>query len=152
MAITGDSGPIGSDGATAGPLRLAGRFLAVPVIYTQVRYGYAGLALSVYDLASGRRFYMLSSQAEWGTVLLLEAVFLTPAGVAAYAYRDGMFPLRSRLVAWSGRRYDVARDGIPRPLDEGPAGSITSLRLAGATLTWLYDGVPRSATLARPVR
>lgn len=93
VAITGESGPIGSDSSTAGPLRFSGRFLAVPVTYSQVRYGDAGLELSVYDLATGSRFYTLYSRADYAP-LLMEAVLLTPAGVVAYAYRDGMLPQR----------------------------------------------------------
>lgn len=144
-----------SDSATSGPLRLAGRFLAFPVTYTD-RYNESSLAVTVYDLARGSRYYALHYwNGTEGPTLRLEAVLLTRDGVVAYAVRASgvnVYPLRTRLVAWSGRRYDAARDGVPRPLDDGPAGSITSLRLAGATLTWLHDGVPRSATLTRPGR
>jgi len=108
--------------------------------------------VNVYDPASGRRYYTLHYWNGYeGPPLLLEAVLLTRDGVVAYAYRDGLDP-RTRLVAWSGRRYSAGRDGVPRPLDEGPAGSITAIRLTGTTLSWRHDGAPRSAALTRPAR
>jgi len=144
-----------SDSATAGTLRLAGRFLAFPVIYTG-RYSDTSLAVNVYDLVSGRRFYTLHYWNGYGgPPLLLEAVLLARDGVVAYAARTSglnVYPLRSRLVARSGRRANAAREGVPRALDEGPAGSITAVRLTGTTLSWRHDGAPRSATLTRPAR